>query len=50
MVYTAEQLTAQCAWCGKIIRVGVKGAPITHTICPECETKLMEDVDDHKAE
>jgi len=41
---TAPQMLIICSWCHKVI--GVKPGPdgmITHTICPECERKMMEE-------
>jgi len=29
-----------CSWCGKTMREGTPGAPVSHGICPECKEKL----------
>ena len=35
-----------CAWCGKTVKDGVKGAPVSHLICPPCYEKEMRILDE----
>lgn len=32
-----------CAWCKKLMKEGDPKLPPTHSICPECEKKYMEE-------
>ena len=35
-----------CAWCGKTVKDGVPGAPVSHLICPPCYEREMRILDE----
>ena len=38
-----------CAWCGKIVKDDLPGAPVTHLICTPCYEREMRILDEKLA-
>jgi hypothetical protein len=38
----AEVLAVVCAWCNRVVTPGPSGTHVTHTICPACIDRMVE--------